>query len=105
KFVPAVNNPKNIFALRLEVVSTSYPDVLKQFESQIQAGKVKISAYALPKVPNVNGSRVSGEVATGKQGNMVVLPLRDKTLKVWTESPEFSSDFDNNILANLTFVP
>lgn len=105
KFVPAINNQKNIFALRLEVVSTSYADVLRQLEGQVQSGKVKISAYALPKVTNVNGSRVDGEVAVGKQGSMIILPLRDKTLKVWTESPEFSSDFNDNILANMVFSP
>ena len=105
KVVPTITNQKNIFALRLEVVSSSYSDVLKQFESQIQANKVKVAAYALPKVPSVSGSRVNGEIITGKQGSMIILPLRDKTLKIWTESPEFSNDFDNNILANFTFSP
>jgi len=36
---------------------------------------------------------------------MILLPLRDKTLKISTESQQFVGDFDNIILANLKFVP
>ena len=40
-----------------------------------------------------------------KQGTMIILPVRDKTLKIWTEGNEFVGDLDKIILANLSFVP
>jgi len=40
------------------------------------------------------------------QGSMVLVPLRDKTLKIWTEADEtYLKDFNENILPNYTFEP
>jgi hypothetical protein len=48
--------------------------------------------------------RVKGEVRN-ETVDMVVLPLRDKTLQLWTEGTQFENDFNNNILANFSFSP
>lgn len=93
------------FALRIQVVNTSYEQEMKTLDSKVKSGKVKVAPYLVPKVPGVSGSRVTGEVNTGQNDTMVVVPLRDKTLKIYTESPEFLKDFDSIIMANMTFVP
>jgi hypothetical protein len=93
------------FALRVEVTETAYDQVMKQFESDAKRGVVKVSPYSAPKVPSVLGSRVDGEIAKGLNGSIVVFPLRDKTIKVSTQSQVFINDFNNIILPNLTFVP
>jgi len=104
-FVPGLESNTN-FALRVKVVSKQYTDELKQFESKVKTGKVKISPYKAPKMTGGTiGSRVDGEINTGQQGSMVLFPLRDKTIEVSTESTQFAGDFDGIILANLTFVP
>lgn len=103
-FVPGVQSGTD-FALRVKVLSKQYADVLKQYESKVKSGKVKISPYTAPKVSNVLGSRIEGEINTGQQDSMVLFPLRDKTLEISTESSQFKGDFDSIILANLTFVP
>lgn len=104
-FVPTAGSGTD-FALRVEVVSQSYDQVIKQFESKAKNGKVKISAYKAAKMPQGQvGVRVDGEINTGQQDSMVVFPLRDKTIKVSTESQTFLGDFNNIVLANLTFVP
>jgi hypothetical protein len=36
---------------------------------------------------------------------MIVIPLRDKTLQVWCDRPEFLPDFNNNVLPNFSFSP
>lgn len=102
-FVPDILN--NSMALRFQVINTEYSQTVKPFESQVKSGKITISPYAAPKAPTIVGLRVNGQVASGKQGSMIVLPLRDKTLKVWTESTQFIPDFDTIILPNLTFIP
>lgn len=102
--VPGVGSEPS-FALRIQVVSSSYSEVLEEYENLLSNGSVKISAYRAPKVKGTLGSRIDGEVATEKRGSMVILPLRDKTLKVWTESTQYVNDLNKNILPNLTFSP
>ena len=103
-FVPGVQESSS-FALRVQVVPNSYSEELKQFDSLVSERKVKISAYSAPKVSGIVGVRVDGQIINGKKGSMVMFPLRDKTLKVWTEADQFVGDFNNSVLPNLTFVP
>lgn len=103
--VPATNDTNNSFALRVMVVQQSYDSIMKQYASAQKNGKVTIVPYQSPNVPSVIGSRVEGEVESKKQGVKVLLPFRDKTLQLWTESNDFRADFDNIILKNLTLTP
>jgi hypothetical protein len=103
--VPDVDSTESTFALRIQVVSDQYSDVLGQFDKSSGDGSVNIKPYSLPKVPSVVGAYVSGEVVDNKQGFMVILPLRNTTLQIWTESPQFQGDFNDLILANASFSP
>lgn len=102
--VPGVMTNAN-YAARVQVTKMTYDQELKKFQQYIKNGKVKATAYQASKVPGVNGQRLDGEIAVGKRGVMVMLPLRDKTLKIWTEATQFTPDLETVILANLTFVP
>ena len=97
------------FALRFEVVSETYAQVAQGFDSVIKQGDAQATAYTLPKVSGSIGLKISGGIVPGNpaiSGTMVIMPIRDKTLKIWTESNSaFGTDFENIILANLTFVP
>ncbi len=103
-YVPGTQSD-TAYALRLQITSNSYDEELKQFSDEQDSGTVKITPYRAPKVSSKLGVKVTGEVAPGKQGVVILLPLRDKTLKVWTESTQYLSDFNKNILPNLTFSP
>jgi hypothetical protein len=110
--VPSITNPASSFALRVQVINQSYADVLKtlasqQTSSQSSQGQTPlvITPYALPKVPKTVGIKASGSLTSTKVGTMVVLPLRTTTLEVWTEGTQYTNDFNNNILPNLTFSP
>ena len=104
KYVPGLNSGSSV-ALRSQVLNTKYAQTIKSFESAIKSGKATATPYSLPKVPGIVGLRVDGEIKTGKQGSLIVLPLRDKTITVWTEAPQFIPDFNTIILPNMTFVP
>jgi hypothetical protein len=108
-FVPDTLGDATSFALRLEVVDTRYAEILKQLESQVKQGGITIAPYSLAKVPDSLGSIITGKIIQGRdkvQGTMVIMPIRDKTLKVWTESNSvFLKDFNEAVLPNLTFVP
>ncbi len=104
QFVPGLQSGTD-FALKVQVSNQSYDQELKQLEPKVKQGKVRISPYKAPKVPEELGARIEGEINTGQKNIMVLFKVRDKTLKISTESEQFRGDFDNIILANLTFVP
>lgn len=103
--VPSISEANNSFALRILVAQQSYDSLLKKFQSAQKAGKVTIEPYQSPNVPSLIGAKVTGEVESKKQGMMVMLPFRDKTLQMWSESAEYNSDFENVILKNFTLTP
>lgn len=100
--VPAITDQSSIFALRVSVVDSAYSDVLQGLQSK---QGVTVTPYALPKVPKTVGVRIEGQIEDQKSGTMIILPLRDKTLEVYTESNNYETDFNNNILPNLSFIP
>lgn len=104
-FVPNVQDNKTNFALRMRIVQQSYDSVLQQFSPQIQRGTVALQPYKPPNIQGVIGSRLDGAIMTQKQGTMVVMPVRDKTVQIWTESTDFNADYFNIILPNFTMTP
>jgi hypothetical protein len=104
-FVPSINSQTAAFALRLQVVQQTYDQALMQFSSLAKQGKVTVTPFKAAKVPSVVGVRIDGQIFPSKKGSMILLPLRDKTFKLWTESDSFTPDFNNNILPNFSFSP
>ncbi len=103
--VPSASNPNSVFALRVQVVNTSYSQSLSNLTSQEQSGKLNISSYALPKVPKAIGVKAVGTFQNNTVGEMIILPLRNETLQISTQGTNFTDDFEKNILPNFTFVP
>ncbi|HEU5004866.1 MAG TPA: hypothetical protein VFT49_02140 [Candidatus Saccharimonadales bacterium] len=111
--VPGINGG-TAFALRVELVNTDYSSVISNFQGKVQQGQVRASAYTPPKMNGVAntqiGTRFDGAISQDSQGNnqngsMVVLKVRDKTLQIYTESNDYLSDFNNTILASLSYKP
>jgi hypothetical protein len=100
KEVPAVETRDVKYALRVDVRNTSYADSLKNIESQIKDGRIKTTPY---ENSGEKGVRLDGELDPKIKSVMIMLPLRDKTLRVWTELPEYQADLDNIVLKSLSF--
>lgn len=103
-FVPDIDSG-TAFALRVEVVQKTYDEVMKQFDSKVKSGKVTVIPFRAELVPDVLGARVEGEINKDQKGVMVVFPIRDKTLKISSQSETFFADFNAIILKSLKFVP
>jgi hypothetical protein len=103
--VPTVTDINNSFALRIAVVQQPYSAALQQLQIYVQQKKTKAHTYRSDNVPNVIGTRFDGQIGPQKQGSMVVMPYRDKTLELWAEDASFKADFDNIILKNFSFSP
>jgi hypothetical protein len=104
-YVPNVSGQTSSFALRVRVVNQAYSAVLQAMQSRIKTGKLTATAYAFPKVPTAIGTKLSGEIDANKQGTMILVPLRDNTLEVWTEGTGAVNDFNTYVLPNLSFSP
>jgi hypothetical protein len=105
--VPNVDDRSVAFAVRINLLADSYQDVVSGLQNKVESHDLTAQPYHFPKVPSIIGTRFDGKFDQEKDtsGIMVVVPLRDKTLEVWTESPVYAKDFTTFILPNLTFVP
>jgi hypothetical protein len=103
-FVPRTSGELPI-ALRVQVSSTTYNDSLREYQGNVADGNIKASPIKAENVKGVTGMRFDGKVTPLYSGSVVVFPLRDKTLKIWTEIPGNVPDLNNIVLKNLTFVP
>lgn len=103
KFVSA--SKESPHALKITIEDTPYNDSITEYEGQVREGLLKAVAYSLPKVPSVVGIKVDGEVKEGKVESIVILPLRDKTIIIASQTPDRFRDFNEIILKNITFSP
>ena len=108
ELVPGLQS-KTAYALRVELLTTDYSSVLKQHDSQIKDGTAKASAFVPPKLVGVTnvqpGTKLDGALDQNINGSMVIIKVRDKTLQIYTQSNDFLKDFNDTVLASLTFAP
>jgi hypothetical protein len=104
--LPSVSNQDTTnFALRIQVSAAPYNQILQQYAGLEVNGSTTSHAFSLSKLPSVVGVELSGQLINQKSGNLVILPLRNQSLLIWTEGNQFTNDFNNNILPNLSFSP
>ena len=104
----AIFHPKSIptnntrYALRMVVDDSSYVGEIEEITDFVQEG----AATAQPVLINgVSGTRIDGSISDSLTGAMLLFPLRDKTVRIWTESEAYLSDFNSIVQDNLTFDP
>lgn len=98
-FVPATGVK---YALRMSVTRKAFADEVESYDKQVEKGELKARSV---RTSGVTGTRLDGFLEKNLEGSMVLFPLRDKTLRVWTESPDSRKDYDRIILKHLSFVP
>lgn len=106
-YVPSTQS-KQTYNLRVRITTSTYDQQMAQYTTFISNGTIKATPYSLPKVPSVTGMQLSGAIFPDNpksSGNMVLIPLRDKTLVIWVESNDYLADFQKYVLPNFTFVP
>jgi hypothetical protein len=103
---------RSAYSLRVELISGDYSQALQQFSGFIKQGTVTSKAYLPPKLNGVSnaqpGTLLSGQINTSdstQRGEMLIIRVRDKTLKISSQSNDYLNDFNNIILTSLTFAP
>jgi hypothetical protein len=106
-FVPDIGaNDKNNYHLRFQIIDTQYNAEINKYASFIKSGKLTSTPFAPPQVQGaIVGVKLDGQLESKKAGSMVILPLRDKTIKIWTENQSAVNDFNNIVLKNLSYTP
>lgn len=109
--VPGINS-NTAYALRVELTNDDYAQVVQGLDSLIGQGLVTAKAYVPPKMQGLAnvlaGTYISGQINQQDQtqtGNMLIIGVRDKTLEIYSESNQFTDDFNNIVLASLSFKP
>lgn len=88
------------YALRVTVSTEDYGSAVQSFQAKVKNGELKASTVT---VAGEDGTRLDGTFSKDIQGSMVLFKVRDKTLRVQTQSRTFQGDFDNIVLKTLTF--
>lgn len=101
--IPGLGRNVN-FAFRVQILDTPYETEAGKLDGSVKSGKITADPYRAPLVQSELGIYLRGEIVSGKQGVMVLLPQRDKTFKLWTETEEYIDEFDE-IMETLTFIP
>lgn len=99
------SNQNATYPLKVEVVNQPYDTVIKAMESNVKAGKSSANAFRLERLPNVLGTRFDGELRNNVRGSMIVLPMREKTVKISSEVDKYIGDLNTIILPAFTFTP
>ncbi len=104
--IPNIQTQTSSFALRVQILTESYDQAVTQYTSQAQQGQATITPFAFKKVPSNIGIMVVGTVGQNNQtGEEVIVPLRNQTIELWTESSQEEATFNNVILPNFSFSP
>ncbi|MDO4781200.1 MAG: hypothetical protein Q4A34_02320 [Candidatus Saccharibacteria bacterium] len=98
--VPPVGNRASRFALRLEILNKDFDKVLKGYESLLKKGDVTSSSVEF----NGNAStRLDGAFSKELRGSVVLMKVRDKTIRFSTDADTFKPDF-KTVLDTVKFV-
>lgn len=100
-------NNRNAIALNVQVLNQSYSQAISGLKQRADQSNVSLVAepYALPKMPNQSGILFRGQITNNLNGIVIYVPLRDKTIRISTDTDQFLADFNNYILPNFSFEP
>ncbi|MFT4532513.1 MAG: hypothetical protein ACI9T8_000536 [Candidatus Saccharimonadales bacterium] len=96
---------KQPYALRAQITSTAYDTEAATITRAVEKGELSSAAFRPAKVQEALGLKATGSISRDVQGSLVLLPLRDRSILLFTESTEYLSDFNNIIVPSITFTP
>lgn len=88
--VPPAGKRESRFALRLEIINRDFDKVLKEYESQLKRGELTSASVEF----NGNAAtRLDGAFSKELRGSVVLMRVRDKTIRFSTDADTFKPDF------------
>lgn len=102
EFIPGFDDTR--FAFRAQIIDSPYEDELADYDRAAERGEVKVRAFRPEKVPEQLGAIIEGEIDRDIQGRVVLLPQRDKTIRLVTETEDYLNDY-TKIVNSMTYIP
>ncbi len=99
-YVPSTDS-KVLYATRVSLSRSDYTKELASYQKSVEKGDLSAKAIT---ISGAQGTRLDGLIERDVTGAVVLLPLRDKTLIISTESTDYMADF-NKIISKLTYSP
>ena len=90
QIVPSVNSKDSRFALRVEVLNSDYDKVISQYNSLLKKGDVVSSSV---EYNGNSATRLDGAFSKELRGSVVLMKVRDKTIRFSTDADTFKPDF------------
>jgi hypothetical protein len=97
--VPSVENSDERYALRVNILNTSYENVIDDYQSLVEQGGLRTSAI---KANGQAGTRLDGKFSDDIRGAAVIYKIRDKTAVIRTDANTFKPDFEK-LIKTITF--
>lgn len=99
-YIAPANDQTNRYMLRVEILNQDYAAVLKNYESKIKSGDLRSSS---PEYNGIPSTRIDGAFDKELRGSVVLMQVRDKTIRLSTDAESFRPDFDE-ILGTVSFM-
>ena len=88
--VPSASNKASRFALRLEIINKNLDTVLNDYQSRLKKGELTSSSTEFN---GISATRIDGTFEKELRGSVVLMKVRDKTIRFSTDADTFKSDF------------
>jgi hypothetical protein len=79
------------YAMEIKLTSSSFDSQLKTYQSLVKSGKLKARDVV---VSGIQANRFEGKIDGRREGVVVILPLRDKTLSFTNTDKAYITQFD-----------
>ena len=98
--VPSVSNKASRFAFRVEVLNSDFDKVLSQYSSLLKKGDLVSSSVEFN---GDSATRIDGAFSDDLRGSVVLMKVRDKTIRFSTDADTFKPDFET-VLGTVKYV-
>ena len=88
--VPSASNKASRFALRLEIINKNLDTVLNDYQSRLKKGELTSSSTEFN---GISATRIDGTFEKELRGSVVLMKIRDKTIRFSTDADTFKPDF------------
>lgn len=88
--VPSTTNKNSRFALRLEIINKNMNTVLNDYQSRLKKGELTSSSTEFN---GISATRIDGTFEKELRGSVVLMKVRDKTIRFSTDADTFKPDF------------
>ena len=88
--VPSASNKASRFALRLEIINKNLDTVLNDYQSRLKKGELTSSSTEFN---GISATRIDGTFEKELRGSVVLMKVRDKTIRFSTDADTFKPDF------------